>query len=186
MGSSGGDDGVAIGTAPSLGEGGSTLPCRDPQHNWLARWTLYRTLLTSVVSEGFIQTMYKVGSMVVMAAVPDNLPFVACAGCGQIMKLIDSVPKPRRSSRVACFRLSFVRRSRVKAGSPPSIARPQFTPLSLAAAGFAPGADSQASEESFRAVQRIIPARGELLHASRIGLSRVAHPSPQRPPPFGD
>jgi hypothetical protein len=41
-------------------------------------------------------------------------------------------------------------------------------------------------EESFRAVQRIIPARGELLHASRIGLSRVAHPSPQRPPPFGD
>ena len=56
----GGDDGVAIGTAPSLWEGGSTLPCRDPQHNWLARWTLYRTLLTSVVSEGFIQTMYKV------------------------------------------------------------------------------------------------------------------------------
>jgi hypothetical protein len=57
--------------------------------------------------------------------------------------------KPRHSSRVAaCFRLSFVRRSRVKAGSPPSTARPQFTPLSLAAARFTPGADSQAGPEN--------------------------------------
>ena len=27
-----------------------------------------------------------------MAPLPDNLPFTLCAGCGQVMKLIRSVP----------------------------------------------------------------------------------------------
>jgi len=53
-------------------------------------------LLTSVVGGGFIQPMQHVaaqsGSIAVMAALPDNLPFILCAGCGQVMKLIRSVP----------------------------------------------------------------------------------------------
>jgi predicted RNA-binding Zn-ribbon protein involved in translation (DUF1610 family) len=53
-------------------------------------------LLTNVVSEDFIQPMQQVAarnaSIADMAALPDNLPFVVCAGCGQVMKLVRSVP----------------------------------------------------------------------------------------------
>jgi predicted RNA-binding Zn-ribbon protein involved in translation (DUF1610 family) len=55
-----------------------------------------RHILTNVVSESFLQPTQQIAaqnaSIVDMAALPDNLPFVVCAGCGQVMKLIRSVP----------------------------------------------------------------------------------------------
>jgi hypothetical protein len=109
------------------GEGSPILAGRDRRRKpRLSRTTLYRMLLTNVVSEGFIQPMQQVAarnaSIADMAALPDNLPFVVCAGCGQVNEAYPQRSKLRHSSRVACFRLSFVRRSRDKASSPASIA----------------------------------------------------------------